>query len=286
MDRTGHADASPEPVTVASSRCGRLVVVGTGIQLSAHMTPLATSHMEQADKVLYLVTDLLAKAWIAANTSSAESLEQFYAVGKNRAETYEEMVEYILSFVRGGLCVCVAVYGHPGVFTYPTHESIRRAREEGFEATMLPGISAEDCLFADLGIDPANAGCQSYEATDFLVHDRGVDTTSSLVLWQIGAVGNLEFVGKPHDDAVAILIETLVARYGPQHPVVLYVASPHPIVPPAIRRLPLKDVPTADICAMSTLYVPPLGPPRVNLDMARRLGLAALLKSHAAAGAP
>jgi len=31
---------------------------------------------------------------------------------------------------------------------------------------MLPGISAEDCLVADLGIDPASSGCQSYEAND------------------------------------------------------------------------------------------------------------------------
>jgi hypothetical protein len=35
---------------------------------------------------------------------------------------------------------------------------------------MLPAISAEDCLFADLGVDPADHGCPSYEATDFLVH--------------------------------------------------------------------------------------------------------------------
>jgi hypothetical protein len=37
---------------------------------------------------------------------------------------------------------------------------------------MLPGISAEDCLFADLGIDPGIYGCQSYEATDFLANGR------------------------------------------------------------------------------------------------------------------
>jgi hypothetical protein len=41
-----------------------------------------------------------------------------------------------------------------------------RSSTDGFDAVMLPGISAEDCLFADLGIDPGMIGCQSFEATD------------------------------------------------------------------------------------------------------------------------
>lgn len=172
----------------------RLVVVGTGIQVSAHATPLACSHVAQADKVLYLTTDAVAAAWLFANNATAESLQRFYAPGKSRSATYEEMVEHVMSFVRSGLAVCMAVYGHPGVFTYATHESVRRARAEGYEARMLPAISAEDCLFADLGVDPADHGCQSYEATDFLVHDRMVDPTSALVLWQIGVVGNFAYV--------------------------------------------------------------------------------------------
>ena len=54
------------------------------------------------------------------------------------------------------------------VFVQPSHESIAIARLEGFSARMLPGISAEDCLFADIGLDPGKDGCQSFEATDFL----------------------------------------------------------------------------------------------------------------------
>ena len=32
---------------------------------------------------------------------------------------------------------------------------------------MLPGVSAKDCLYADLLIDPSNPGCVTYEASDF-----------------------------------------------------------------------------------------------------------------------
>lgn len=250
-----------------------LVVVGTGIQASAHMSPLARSHAAQADKLLYLTSDFGAAALLETSNAASESLERFYAPGKPRAETYEEMVEYVLSFVRSGHSVCFAVYGHPGVFTYPAHESIRRARAEDYDARMLPAISAEDCLFADLGIDPADHGCQSYEATDYLVHDRRVDETSALVLWQIGIVGNLGYVDGTSESGLAVLAETLVARYGATHRVVVYHASPHPIVPPAIQRILLADLVTADVVPMSTLYVPPLQSERIDWAMARRLGL-------------
>jgi uncharacterized protein YabN with tetrapyrrole methylase and pyrophosphatase domain len=249
-----------------------LVVVGTGLQASAQMSPLACTHVAQADKVLYLTTDVGAAAWLMANNAGAESLERFYAVGKPRARTYEEIVEHVLSFVRSGLAVCMAVYGHPGVFAWATHESVRRARAEGYEARMLPAISAEDCLFADLGVDPADHGCQSYEATDFLVHDRTIDLTSALILWQIGVVGNLGFVADAKH-GLAVLVESLVARYGAAHEVVIYCASPHPIIPPSIQRIPLGDMLAADVVPMSTLYVPPPLPARVDWEMARRLGL-------------
>lgn len=251
----------------------RLVVVGVGIQAAAHASPLACSHLAQADKLLFLTTDVIASAWILANNATAESLQRFYAPGKPRSETYEDMVEHVMSFVRSGLAVCLAVYGHPGVFTYATHESVRRARAEGYEARMLPAISAEDCLFADLGVDPADHGCQSYDATDFLVHARTTDPASALVLWQIGVVGNFGYVDHTSRDGLAVLADALVARYGAAHPAVIYRASPHPIVPPSIQRVALGDLPGADVVPMSTLYVPPRHAPRIDWAMAHRLGL-------------
>ena len=99
------------------------------------------------------------------------------------------MAEAILEPVRAGKRVCAAFYGHPGVFVLPSHEAIARARAEGFDATMLPGVSAEDCLVADLGVDPARNGLQSYEAGDFLRRRPAIEPTTALVLWQIGVVG-------------------------------------------------------------------------------------------------
>ena len=149
--------------------------------------------IEQAEKVLYLVTDPVTEIWIKQLNPTAESLSSSYEDNKPRIDAYVAMIERVLGFVRDGLDVCAIFYGHPGVFVYPSHEAVRLARTEGYSASMFPGISAEDCLFADLGIDPARSGCQSFEATDFLVHRRKFDSTSSLILWQIGVVGDLGY---------------------------------------------------------------------------------------------
>ena len=68
--------------------------------------------------------------------------------------------------------MCLVSYGHPGVFAYPMHEAIRQAKALGHSAVMFPAVSCEDAFFADLGVDPGQSGCQSFEATDFLVYQR------------------------------------------------------------------------------------------------------------------
>lgn len=256
---------------------GSLTIVGTGIQAGGQVTVEAQAHMEQADKLLFLVADPATHYWIRKLNPTAETLETFYGEGKNRLVTYEEMIERILSCVREGGRVCVAFYGHPGVFVYPSHESIKRARAEGYAARMLPGISAEDCLFADLGIDPGVSGCQSFEATDFLIHDRTWDPYVSLILWQIAVIGEMGY----RTDRLAnrlgleVLVDVLGTPYGLDHDVVVYEASQYAVVEPVMNRVALADLPDARVSGISTLYVPPKAGSRLSQDMVRRLGIGA-----------
>jgi len=80
----------------------------------------------------------------------------------------------------------LTVVGQPGMFADPLHDAIGRVRAAGRPALMLPGISAEECLFADRGIDPAQTGACSFEATDFLVHHRQpiADLELDACLWR------------------------------------------------------------------------------------------------------
>lgn len=254
---------------------GSLTVVGTGIKVAGHTTLEAKAHMEQADKLLYLVADPATRHWILSLNPDAESLQPFYGEGKDRMETYMQMVDRILDCVREGGRVCAAFYGHPGVFVFPSHEVIHRAREKGFDAKMLPGISAEDCLFADLGVDPGTTGCQSFECTDFLAYRRKFDPAVGLVLWQIAVIGELGYRTDRLYNPVGLqlLSEHLAHFYGEDHQVVVYEASQYPICDPLIEVVSVRDLAVSAVSPIATLYVPPIASAHLDLEVCRRLGI-------------
>jgi hypothetical protein len=237
---------------------GSLVIIGTGIRTVGQLTLEAIAWMEQADKLVYVVGDPVAEGVMKRLNPGAQSLAGYYREGLPRIHTYNAMIEHVLRCVRSGGRTVAAFYGHPGVFAYPSHESIRRARAEGYQATMLPGISAEDCLFADLGVDPAVGGCQSYEATDFLFNAPQIDPSSQLILWQIGTLGDWTFKRWQYDTrAMPLLIHRLSRYYPLAHPVILYEAATLPGVPPMIAPIPLYMLVGFPVTAAMTLFIPP-----------------------------
>jgi uncharacterized protein YabN with tetrapyrrole methylase and pyrophosphatase domain len=207
--------------------------------------------------VLYLVPEPISAHAVKSLNANARSLEHCYVEGLHRREVYRRMTEEILEPVRAGRHVCAAFYGHPGVFVFPSHEAIAIARAEGYEARMLPGISAEDCLFADLGVDPARAGCQSYEATRFLEERPNIEPRAALVLWQVGVVGSAEHTAEAEAPKLDELVERLGTIYPAAHEVVVYEASSYAGVSPLVRPVALADL-AAAVTPVSTLYVPPL----------------------------
>jgi|JI10StandDraft_1071094.scaffolds.fasta_scaffold332845_3 uncharacterized protein YabN with tetrapyrrole methylase and pyrophosphatase domain len=255
---------------------GSLTFVGTGLTVAGQVTQEALSCIEGAEKLFYLASNVTTSRWLESLNDSAESLHDAYGEGKPREQTYEEMVARILAPVFDGNHVVVALYGHPGIFVTPSHEAIRRARAAGYEASMLPGISAEDCLFADLGIDPGERGCQSFEATDFLLRRRIFDPTSTLILWQIGGIGVFDFHSRPlwSRQGLKVLERALLESYPATHEVVVYEAVPYPTLPPKILRVHLSELADTDVSIRSTLCVPPLPDRESDLEMRRALGLA------------
>jgi hypothetical protein len=265
----------PQLITLDSDQRGWLIVTGTGIRTVGQLTIASIAWMRESDVVFYLVADPVAEEVIKhLNPDGAVSLIGHYGEGLSRLESYEAMVQQILHSVRSGKKTCAAFYGHPGVFAYPSHESIRRARKEGYVAFMLPGISAEDCLFADLGVDPAVNGCQSFEATDFLLHNREVDTSSQLVLWQVGVVGDRTYRRGGYNVASVfpLLTSRLCNLYGPEHVGFIYEAAILPCIAPKIDQIRLGTLTPAHVNAVSTLYVPPLCRKPVNRAVAAAMG--------------
>jgi uncharacterized protein YabN with tetrapyrrole methylase and pyrophosphatase domain len=181
------------------------------------------------------------------------------------------MVDSILADVRSGLRVCAIFYGHPGVFVYPSHVSITKARDEGYEAQMLPSISAGDCLFADLGIDPGDLGCQAYEASQFLFYQHSINHNAALILWQIGVVGDETLTQlKPAKHGLAMLKEKLLKWYPVDHTITLYEASTLPTMPPRIEPITIDELTSAKVNPITTVYVPPLSEPALDLEFCHR----------------
>ncbi|MFN6969985.1 MAG: SAM-dependent methyltransferase, partial [Rheinheimera sp.] len=124
---------------VKPQRTGSLVIVGTGITLGSHISPLSRSYIEQADVVFAAVTDGITELWVQEMNQNVRSFAPLYAEGKSRHTTYQQMIDLILAEVRLGKKVVGAFYGHPGVFAYAPHKVIELARAEGFAAHMEPG---------------------------------------------------------------------------------------------------------------------------------------------------
>ena len=239
---------------------GSLVVAGAGITGIGQITLEAVECMRSAETLYYCVVDPIAEIWIRQQNPNAISLSTFYQEGKRRATTYAETSRTIVAAVRAGARVCVVYYGHPGVLVDATHQAIRTLRRSGYSARMLPGVSTDACLYADLGLDPGQSGMQSFEATEFLLSRRRIDPSAGLMLWQIGVLGvsdsRLGVNCRP--ERLQTLVSVLRKYYPARHQVVVYYAATFPADPPVVQRVALDRLPRTVILPMALLYVPAL----------------------------
>jgi len=253
---------------------GSLVVIGTGIMLAGQITVAAKNEIIAADRLIAKTNNALSARWLQGLNPKLELLDDLYDPAVPRNRTYQCMVARIMDAVRRGERVCAVFYGHPGVFVDPAHAAIRQARAEGYRARMLPGISAEDCLVADLGIDPGRFGMQCFEATSFLFHEYRHDPTCALVLWQIDVVGDHTLMARqPAAGAIDALVNRLCRHYARDQEIVLYEAATLPIEKPRIDHTTLDSLGSAQLNPATTLYIPPCGRPKINQQVMRALGL-------------
>lgn len=188
------------------------------------------------------------------------------------------MIERVMMELRSGKYVCALFYGHPGVFVTPSHNAIELARREGYEAEMLPGISAEDCLFADLGVDPSIPGLQTYEATDLLLRQRSINTEINAVIWQVGCVGDVGFKFHGYDnEKLNILLDYLDKFYPPDQIVYNYVASMFSMAKPKKDKFKLSDFRdpsiAKEVTGISTFFIPAVTMTESDIEMSKKLGL-------------
>jgi hypothetical protein len=233
---------SARPDAVVKSRTGSLVVLSAGVMAVNHVTVEAQGWIKYADKVFCWGVDPVTERWIASLNKNVKSLDSAEALGK-----------LALEFLHAGLVVCAVHEG--GTATW--REEIQMCRAEGLRAVVVPGVSTEDCLFSDLGIDPLRDGVQIYGATDFLAQCREPDVSAGLVLRLTGCIGD-PALGACHPS----LVEVLAGRYGKEHEAILYEPARYAVCEPLIRRYQIGDLGNAAITAHTSLFVPPKEPRR------------------------
>ncbi|MBL4661293.1 MAG: hypothetical protein JKY19_13125 [Alcanivoracaceae bacterium] len=226
--------------------------------LGSHITPLSRSYIENADVVFVAASNNIVEQWVAGMNNDVRSLQQYYHEGTSRIITYKKMVEVIMAEVRIGKKVCGAFYGHPGVFAWAPHESIKQAKSEGYRAHMEPGVSAEDCLYADLGIDPGKYGCSHFEASQYMFRNKIFDASSYLILWQFGIAGDkslAKFSTTPKYKQ--ILVDMLLKIYPADFEIILYECAVLPIEQTVIKKIKLSELADAEMSLKTTVVFPP-----------------------------
>lgn len=251
---------------------GSLVCVGVGMTLGSHITPLSRSYIEKSDVVFALMSDGIVELWVQEMNADVRSLQPYYSEGTSRLTSYKQMIEAMLVEVRAGKKVCGAFYGHPGVFAWVPHRAIELARAEGYAAHMEPGVSAEDCLYADLGIDPGKYGCAHYEASQFMFYQRRIDPSAYLILWQVGVAGDQSLAKFSTGAAYRqVLVDILARDYPLDHEVIIYQAATLPIQKARMERIGLGALVGVSVDIQVTLVIPPCQVMRAQVDIKSRL---------------
>ncbi len=238
---------------------GNLRIVGSGMRPRQHLTPEAAEAIAGSEQLLYLIPDQDAAEFIVS-LAGGKTIDagMFYQPDRPLADAYRSMITQVLDWLHEGKQSCFALYGHPGVIVYPSHQLLRSALDRGYDAAMLPAVSAEDCLFADLGIDPANQGCQSFWATDLLLNRRLIDPTMATIVWSIGVVGCLSYSSQGMSaQALQSLLQRLNYFYPPHHEVVVYEAATRAGQTYRADRVALGSLANVPLDGASTLYIPP-----------------------------
>jgi hypothetical protein len=245
------APVSAQPFAENKVQTGSLVVVNAGVMAVNHVTVEARGWIKHSDKVFCWGVDPVTERWIAGLNENTKSLESAKALG-----------ERVSQFLRVGLTVCAVHAGDISAW----HEVLQMSRREGHRVVIVAGISADDCLFSDLGIDPMHHGVQIYMATDFLARSLMPDVSAGLLLRLAEDAGD-----PPRGACLPSLVETLAARYGAEHEAILHEPARYSVCNPWIRRCLIGDLANASVTSQTRLYVPPKKPRPVDPEVLRRL---------------
>ena len=250
-----------------------LALVGLGLRRS-HLTREGEQALRACRRVYAISYVPEALDTIRELCADVVDLRTLYRLGQDRLTTYKEQATTVLDAALDGGPVGLAVYGHPLILAMPSMFILRTAPPLGLQVRVVPGISALDCLLADLGVDPFITGVQAHEATDLMLFRRPLLPSLATVLWQVGSLETrLHTLGPSRPERLVGLQDYLTQFFPPDHPAFAVSTAVRDDQQPEIHRMTLADLPrhSALLHLGVTVYLPPAETAPADAGLAARL---------------
>lgn len=234
-------------------------IVGTGIVGTHQLTREAEEVLRRSKRAFVIDSGYGIPEYLQTLCSDVVELGPMYKPGRNRLPTYRNMAAEVVSAAVADPPVCLATYGHPWVYCYPTTLITRAAPLLGLHVEVFPGVSAFDTLLVDLGTDIAFNGVQMYEATDLLLRRRPIQADVTCVIWQPTVVGDPTCPADAYTAEQFLPLQEYLLRFYPaDHRASLVATKTFPLMRSVVQHLRLGDLATelAGAPQVGTLYIP------------------------------
>lgn len=238
-------------------------VVGTGMVGYRQFTREVEAAIRKSARCYLVHYQALVERYIEDDLGTpVEPLTGEYEPGEHRADTYRRMAARVIDGAEAADGpVCFALYGHPMVFVSPARWVVEDGRDRGLTVRVLPGISSMDCLYADIGLDPAEHGLQMFEATDLLVREFALNPRVPAMIWQVGTVGSVLYSSADSAPARFTPIREYLERFYPaDHTAYLLQTATYPIT--ESEQIPFRigefEAIHDRVNYVQTLYIPPV----------------------------
>jgi precorrin-3B methylase len=254
-----------------------IYIVGLGIVGTRQITKEVDYILKKSDHVFLLFTQNTMHDYITNEIGTeVTDLHEEYEEGSDRFDTYRRMADRVLNNAKNtNKSITHAPYGHPSIFVSPTRLIQEEGPKHGLRVKVVPGISAIDCIFAEIGLDPGTNGVQMYEASDFLLRKFEPNPYVPLFLWQIGAIETgLYSMKKSKPERFSRIRQYLESFYPKSHILYLLRTATYPFTNSEQHGFQLKNFEKQHykIDPVHTLYIPPVDTKEVaDKDLANNM---------------
>jgi Tetrapyrrole (Corrin/Porphyrin) Methylases len=248
-------------------------LIGTGIDIDAHLTPEAIDAIGQCRRIYHLTAhhDRLVELCPAGEIINWNDLY----TSTHATSVYDEMAEAILAAASGAPGVGFVTYGHPLVLVDTSRMVVAAATARGMSVRVISGISSIDVLLQHLLLETGLAGLQVLEVNHMVLYDLVPNPFVSALIMQVAAFGarSRTMTRANHPQRFVRLREFLGRVYPDRHPLVLITAPFRAGMPLIVRQTTVAELPAAHqlIHTGMSMYIPARGGRQPNPKFVEQL---------------